>query len=382
MRIRQQTQAILYLIVALGTLSSTRAAIPRFSVETVPAFDAVFNRTDGWTGGDGVFSVRLDQGTVLWLFSDTWIGPVVDGRHKGAQLVNNTVALQRGPGPKKENVKFYWGKNPEGKPEALIKPADGVGWFWIFDGVMSQGRLYLFLMQIVKTDSKEVFGFKQVGTWLGEIENPLDEPDQWQVRQYKIPYGHYAKGGNTFFGSALMKEPESIYIYGAREDWSKGFGGRSMIVASVSSSVPMSDFSAWRFYAQGRWKTQMKELAKLFKGTATEYSVSYQPGIKRYVAIYTENGMSKNILMRTASGPTGPWSKPRAVFECPEVDWDDAYFCYAAKGHPEISSEDELIVTYICNSLDFGKMVNDARIYRPRFLRVKFETHESLSDDD
>jgi hypothetical protein len=48
--------------------------------------------------------------------------------------------------------------------------------------------------------------------------------------------------------------------------------------------------------------------------------------------------------------------------------------CYAAKGHPELSiAPNELIITYVANSTDFYKMVADARLYRPRFIRVSFE---------
>jgi hypothetical protein len=83
--------------------------------------------------------------------------------------------------------------------------------------------------------------------------------------------------------------------------------------------------------------------------------------------------MSKNILMRFSPTPVGPWSNTYKVYECPEVQWHKTYFCYAAKAHPEISGENELIVTYVCNSTDFWKMAADARIYRPRFVKIKFD---------
>jgi len=55
------------------------------------------------------------------------------------------------------------------------------------------------------------------------------------------------------------------------------------------------------------------------------------------------------------------------------MTWDSSYFCYAAKAHPELSrQDDELIVSYVCNANDFWKMAADARIYRPKFLRLKF----------
>ena len=347
------------------------AGPPGYSDEPLPEYDALFFKTEGWTGGDAVYSVALADDVTLWLYSDTWIGDVVDVKHKNATMVNNTVALQRGKDPVTASVKFFWGTTKEEKPAAFIKPADGTGWFWIFDGIAADGKLYLFLMQIIKTGENGVFGFKHIGTWLGEVQNPHEDPLAWRIRQYKIPYGRYSKDGNLFFGSAVMRDGDFVYIYGANEDWSKGMSGRSMIVARVPYNK-MKDFEQWRFFSDGNWQTEVEGVSGLFDGTATEYSVCYQPSIERYVVVYTENGMSKNILMRLAPTPVGPWSSAYKVFECPEVEWHKTYFCYAAKAHPEISSKDELIVTYVCNSTDFWKMAADARIYRPRFLRIKF----------
>jgi hypothetical protein len=348
------------------------AGSPNYSVEPLLAYDALFTKTKGWTGADAVYSVALSDDLTLWLYGDTWIGDVVDGKHKDAKLVNNTIALQLGKDPATASVNFFWGSSEEGKPAAFFTPTDGTGWFWIFDGIMADEKLYLFLMQIIKTDQKGVFSFKQVGTWLGEVENPLDDPSTWRIKQYKIPYGRYSRDGNLFFGSACLREGNFIYIYGANEDWSKGMGSRSMIIARVPYTK-ITDFNQWRFYCNGQWYSNMEGISDLFRGTATEYSVSYQPAIKKYVTVYTENGMSEDILMRLSTTPVGPWGPAQKVFECPEVNWHKTYFCYAAKAHPEISQKNELIVTYVCNSFDFWKMAADASIYRPRFIRIKFD---------
>ena len=62
-------------------------------------------------------------------------------------------------------------------------------------------------------------------------------------------------------------------------------------------------------------------------------------------------------------------------YKCPEMDWNSHYFCYAAKGHPELSlHKDELLVSYVCNADDFWKMAADPRIYRPKFIKVKFRS--------
>ena len=361
----------LLLLVLLVCCGSSPSA-PKYAVEPVPEYDELFHKEKGWTGADAAYSVALADDVTLWLCGDTWIGDVVGGRHKNATMVNNSIALQRGKDPSTASVKFFWRTTEEGKPAAFIKPADGVGWFWIFDGIVADEQLYLFLMQIVKTGQKGVFGFKQVGTWLAEINNPHDDPLAWRFKQYEVPWGRYSKNGNLFFGSALMNDRDFVYIYGASEDWRKGMSGRSMIVARVAPDK-MADFEHWRFFKDGNWQADVNGVSELFNGTATEYSASYHPVMKKYVTVYTENGMSRNIMMRLAPTPVGPWSPARRVYRCPEADWHKTYFCYAAKAHPEISERGELMVTYVCNSMDFWQMAKDARIYRPRFLRIKLD---------
>lgn len=362
------------LILLLG--GCTFGDVPKYSVESLPEYDALFCRERGWTGADAVYSVALSDDLTLWLFSDTWVGDVVDGKHKDATMVNNSIGLQRGTDARDASVEFFWGRGEGDKHEAFVKPADCVGWFWIFDGMLADGKLHLFLLQTVKTGEKGVFGFRHIGMWLAEIGNPQDEPAKWRIQQHKLPWGRFEAGGNLFFGSALMRDGDFVYIYGASEDWSKGMSGRSMIVARARPDQ-MSDFGTWRFFSDGRWRGDINRISELFGGAAPEYSVSYQPAIKRYVAVYTENGMSENILMRLAPTPAGPWGRAYKIYECPEVGWHESYFCYAAKAHPEISKEDELIVTYVCNSTDFWQMAKDARIYRPRFLRITFDANQN-----
>jgi len=356
-----------------ATQANAGAAKLKYSVETIPQYDALFTREKGWTGADGAYSLALSDTVTLWLYGDTWIGNIVDGRHKDATMINSTIALQSGKDPSTASVSFFWQRTKDGKPAAFITPADGVGEFWLSHGVVADGKLYLFLTQIVKTGEDSVFGFKQIGTSLAQIDSPNDDPLNWRLKQYKVPFGRYSQNGNLCFGSAVMKDGGLIYIYGCSEDWKKGIDGRDMIVARMPPDR-IADFEKWRFWNGADWVADANKVSGLFGGTATEYSVSFQPAMKKYVAVYTEYGMSANILMRVSDTPIGPWSKPYKVYECPECRWHKTYFCYAGKGHPELSGPAELIITYACNSTDFWQMAQDARIYRPRFLKVKFNT--------
>jgi hypothetical protein len=60
------------------------------------------------------------------------------------------------------------------------------------------------------------------------------------------------------------------------------------------------------------------------------------------------------------------------VYRCPEMDWAPKVFCYAAKAHPELTkAPDELLITYAANAWNFWDLFSDARLYWPRFVRVK-----------
>src|SRR5438270_9691186 len=57
-----------------------------------PDLTRLFTRSEGWTGSDGAYSIPLGPDRTLWLFGDTFIGRVVDGKRVGARMVNNTAA--------------------------------------------------------------------------------------------------------------------------------------------------------------------------------------------------------------------------------------------------------------------------------------------------
>ena len=345
---------------------------PEIRVELLPRYDALFNNEKGWTGGDSVYSLALADNVILWLFGDTWVGEIRDGRHVNATIINNSIAIQRELFPPGATVEFYSGKTPDGTPQAFILPADSNGWFWIYHGALSPDGLYLFLMQIDRTDAALSFGFEVIGTWLGHIANFRDPPARWRIVQHKIPWSSFSSTGETFFGSWVLKKDGFFFIYGIAEEVVNGVHKKFMILARAPETG-LAHFDQWRFYTKGQWKADFTRAEHLCGNMANEYSVSFIAALEKYVAVYTENGISKNIVARVAPNPWGPWSKPVILFQCPEVSRNETIYCYAAKGHPDISIKPyELIVSYVANSTDFEKMAEDASLYRPRFLRVRF----------
>jgi hypothetical protein len=334
------------------------------SAAPAPELDALFDRTDEWIGGDGAYSVALSPKRTLWLFSDTWVGKIHDGRRTDATIVNNSVGVQDGVGG---HLTYTIARDRDGKPAALIVPSDGRGWFWLQAGVADGGKLSLFLNQVEKTDTKSVFGFRSVGLWLGTVANPERPPELWRVEQVKMPNAVFSKDRILAWGAAVLRVGDDLYVYGIDEQRGQGLPNRQMVVARMPARS-VNVFTAWRYFHDGSWGEDFRNVSPLADGIASEYSVT--PCGNRYVAVYTERGLSPRIMGRIADRPWGPWSEPTVLYECPEMNRDKKLFCYGAKTHPSLSSDHDLVVSYFVNSFDFWQVAREAKLYWPRFVRV------------
>ena len=337
------------------------------SATPAPELDAIFNQADGWIGGDGAYSVAVSPKRILWLFSDSWIGKIRDGHRTDTTIVNNTIGMQGGPG---EHATYSIARSPDGKPKALIVPSDGRGWFWLQAGVTNGNRLLLFLNQVEKTDNNSVFGFRSVGLWLGIVGNPDQSPDLWRVEQVKMPNAVFSDDRMLVWGAAVLQVGDDLYVYGTHEKRGKGDPNRRMVVARVPAAS-VSVFATWRYYRDGAWIEDFRNASPLATDIASDYSVTAFG--KRYLAVYTERGLSSRIMGRLADHLWGPWSAPAVLYECPEMRHDQKVFCYGAKAHPALSSDRTLVVSYVVNSFDFWQVARDAKLYWPRFVRVRLK---------
>jgi hypothetical protein len=163
-------------------------------------------------------------------------------------------------------------------------------------------------------------------------------------------------------------------VYGIAEEKINGRLQKFMVLARVPETG-LPDFAQWRFYADGQWISDFTAAMHLCADMANEYSVSFLADYGKYVALYSRDGISQDIIARFAPAPWGPWGDPVTFYQCPEAGQGKGIICYAAKGHPDLTiARDELVVTYVANSTDFYTMAAHAQLYRPRFLRVRF-TH-------
>ena len=330
------------------------------SAAPAPEIDALFQTTEGWNGADGSHSVDLGGGKILWTYADTIVGKIADGKRTDATIVNNTVGIQE-----RGKVTFTVKRDAAGKPEALIVPADGKGWYWIQSGMVSAGKLYLFMSQIDKDKGDGVFAFKQIGEWIGEIPNYKENPLKWKVNQVKIPFADYSKPRGLTFGGGVAEKGGDFYVYGTE-------AGKILTARVPKKSV--LDFDKWRFFDGTNWTLDWRLAAGKAKDFADNCSCTYDSKLKKWLLVYTENGLSSKIMVRSGANPWGPWSEPEVAYDSPEMRRDKNLFCYAAMAHGVLQKPGELVISYEVNSFDFWQIFRDPTLYWPQFVRVKLKT--------
>ncbi len=364
------TAVCLLLTGCAGTGRLPGTAAVEWRAERMPEWEEAFQTADDrWRGADGAYSVPLSVSKTLWLFGDTWITEsTAKGREQG-RVIRNSVALQNIRKDEPGAIEFFWKEDEDGPKATFLLPGES-GWLWPLSGERVQDSLYIFLGRFVRNDSK--LGFETAGSWLFRVINPDSPPGAWETERFRVPFFEHTRNGDLIFGVGCMSHQGFLYVYGVREDWTRGVTGRSLLVARTPlESLAEADFSEWRFFSADGWVADPGRAEALFDGAATEMSVSFLPARNRFVAVYTYCGLGREIVGRLARSPEGPWGKPMTLYSCPEGAWSEQYFCYAGKAHPEFArGANELVVTYAVNSWDLEALERDLRIYWPRFVRV------------
>ncbi len=348
-------------------LIGTTPKLEVLSAIPCPEIDALFQRTDGWIGADGAYSVSLAGGRVAWLFSDTWIGNIRGGKRTDATMINNTIGIQRS---KLAPLDYSIDRDSADKAKSHLVPMDGHGWFWLQAAGYANGKLFQFLNKVEKSSDPGVFGFRSAGLWMGVTDNTGDDPLRWRTRQIKLTNALFEANRTLVWGSSVLIQGKTVYVYGTDDRRHGGTLDRYLIVARAPVAR-IDNTASWEYYDGKAWSKDFRNAAHVADGFATEHSVTRFG--RGYLAVYTHYGLSPEIMARYAKQPWGPWSEAATLYTSPEMTSIPKAFTYAAKAHASLSTGDEIVLSYVVNSMDFLEVMKDAKLYWPRFVRVKLK---------
>jgi hypothetical protein len=367
------------------------ATVPKkelhYTVEAAPEWTTLFNRNSGWFGADGIFSIPLSgvdrvgntgNRETLLLFSDTYIGTVENNKPKpGNTMVNNTVAIVAGNSGAPDSIRFYYNSDGAGTPKSFFVPQNTNGpkqHFWLGDGFVNQeadNNLYIFAYHI-QTTGAGVFDFIEPDVSLIAMPRGSRPPFPKQ-RQIKTPLHVNIPGvGEGNFGAGILvntkwagaPHPDGfVYVYAC-------IGKDKNLYAARVKPKYFEDFSQWTYWNGQAWTPDIHQLKTITNAVSNELSVTPLPD-GRYALVFQVLGLSDKVGMRIGDSPAGPFGDIREIWRTPEAD--QGLFCYNAKAHPNLSKPGELLISYNTITLDFWNDIQqDAHIYRPRFIRLKW----------
>ncbi|MCM0647316.1 discoidin domain-containing protein [Clostridium swellfunianum] len=368
--------------------------------EPADEWTGLFSNYQGWSGADGIFAAALDgietQGfskrssnnKTYFNFSDTFISKVnpITRKRQGMQMLNNTSAVFEGNDPYYGKMTFITEEN--GVP---IKPnSERSGYYWLGDVFISNGKAYTFPLYIEKTSSG--LGFEQRGEDLASFDIKNGNLDHSTIRLQNDLDKRYLSnfdGGSIIFGSAVLvntkeagvKNPDGyIYNYGYMD--SKG-AKRQLVVSRVKADK-IEDFKSYEYYNGQAWVKDIKGVKGLAEDVAPEMSVTpiyTGKNAGKYLLVYTHMTTGNRIVARIGDSPVGPFHESQDLYY---ITLDSKLganaFSYNAKGHPVLSEEGELLISYNVNyNGDLAGHVNNADCYRPSFIRLAM-TGEAKTD--
>ena len=324
----------------------------------------------GWTGGDGAFSVRLDDGRIAWIFGDSFIGGVQpDGRRSPDwHLVRNTLVVQDGG-----CLSTAIGGTAQ-TPTALIRPSDPEAWYWPQTATADGDLLHLLMQRVVRTGASS-WDFAILGIDLVDLD--LRSFTVAAVRSLPVD-------GSVLWGSSVLEAGDATYMYGVENT---PYDAR-LYLARVDDRALAGP---WQFYRGGErpWSAEARDAAPLLAAPA-DRSAPPAPltGMPASVTAFTEPAggepegtepagvvlvnqapvFGTAVTFRRAPAPQGPFGAPILVADAAPPPGSPEAFTYGARVHPQLAADGLQLLSWNVNS--FGDLLADASLYRPRFSAV------------
>jgi len=243
---------------------------------------------------------------------------------------------------------------------------------WIQDGLVINDKLYVF--PILVKDFSTYFKVHNVG--LIEMDIVDHKFDYANAKYMNTPLmAQTSDGGIIYFGAGVMDNRDIdgfIYVYGYKD-----LNGRQLIVSRVTEE-DFLNFNEWTYYNGVDWTKEIDQVAPIKDGVSAELSVTYiESGLfeNKYVLVAMENTNSGKVVYSVSDTPYGEFSDFVKIYETTVNEDFNNVFSYNAKLHPNLSSENKLIISYNVNSTNLSAFVN-AKIYYPRFISITAVKHE------
>ena len=342
-------------------------------------FQAYGNSSDAWSGGDGAQSLLLPDGTTMWFFADTYLGPTgtwatrspltTGVAHNSAVLYRDgqlgpTYAVPSGLGGYNGTGDYTWVAPPPPYPASRYELING-------DQVLDRGTVYKFYQLADRDLHPGGFTYKLVGTVIETFS--LNAATDVLTPAGGTPLGvqDTARSDPVIWGVATTVSNGYVYIYGV-----KPYNGAGAPDPLYLARVPVGGLAAgdaWQYYdaapgcpvSSSAWSSDPRSATALRTGVSAGFSVTDVNGT--YVLL--TSGSTSNAIAYYAQCPTGfsPGSTRYRVYQ-PRLP--TGWISYEYRIVPQFSSGRTVLVCYSTDAIRPAENFANVTIYRPRFLDV------------
>lgn len=341
--------------VATGSLGSV-AALNRFATKV--------RGGDEFRGGDVGADVLLQDGRRLFLFGDTL--RTVGGY---TSFVRNSMLVFS---PDCAQVVL-----PHDQGALVPDRADGIGYWPMSVARVERTGFDLVGVALQRVRStgdpdENAFGFEELGSSMAVFLVPRGETPQLLGVTDLGPDSDDTT--RPRWGAAAAEVGDQLYLYGTSRPATGSFG-----FALRVARVPVDDvldLDAYRYWDGSAWVADADAALELIPaegGVSSTLSVFERDGTW-YAVSKRDEFLGTDLAIWTAPRPTGPFTLSSTVAKIPS-DAVSGVLRYMPLAHPDLLPEPgTMVVSYSQNNLDYDKIVDDPRRYRPRFLRVPLPT--------
>ena len=347
-----------------------------------------------WNSGDNAVQVALPGDRALWLFNDSYYGPVGgDGTVRpGTPLVRNMLLLTSGSGDSFQVVQTITGPPASGAPTAAVPPVPGSpagSWAWPAGGIVT-GNSVQAIYTVFASQGPDPFDYVPVANEVVTMPlASLAQPSSYVIRPAGFGPASLTAGcgtggaggaGCVQWGVGLLNAtscPRGLaactYIYG--EMWpSPGDSSRTLVVA-VAPRGRLADPGTWWYDTAAGWSRSPSGLAApLGRGSPFGVGSVYRLPGGDYVVL--GSSPADGIVAWYAPVPALSGARFARLFSAPGARGIPGFVTYQAHIAPAYSQGTSVVIGFSVNSFAHDRdCLNyapyyDVAAYQPEFYSV------------
>lgn len=318
----------------------------------------------GWLGGDAIYSVDLggNPARTLWLFGDTFVNLSNPNERTGGVMIDTTIGISTCIGGKFD-IEYHWRQKQDGsgEPEAFF---DGYGEStWPGDGIVLDGKLYIFGMHVRK-DPEIPSGFEIQNSRLLIVTNYQESPEKWEIKAHDLQ-----TGPDILAGVSVLVDKNYLLLYSSLNK------AKGQPMALMRCPINQIETCKPELLTEKGWAPHDGDVTKakiLLPGASTEFSVDkFESG---YLVVYNsvkDFPFATDMNAAYSKAPEEAFGNPILIKKLPtqqEMNATEGY-CYATKEHPHLRIGKMATITFVCNSFKFfEETVKDLNIYKVQVL--------------